>query len=208
MGPAALHEQPGTKEAFQKTILKFAAERDDFDRALMINDPTQRAEAISQVFGSTNPSARVAAFQEIEQLGPEALPALRTALRDPGLLPLNAEILHAMVKVGGADAGPDLTAYLEADVAYWTVVQPQLTPGWWNRDLQNIRELEGHYGGDLRSLEGLTTGGFTPARSTIERFCNVWSKVPALDANSRGDQITEQCHAASKRFLRGDGGGS
>jgi hypothetical protein len=37
-----------------------------------------------------------------------------------------------MVKVGGADAGPELTAYLEADVSYWTAIQPQLTPGWWN----------------------------------------------------------------------------
>ena len=122
-----LHELPDARASFQHMILKFAAERDDFDHALDIDDPTHRAEAICQFFGSANPSAQVAAFQEIERSGREALPALRAALREPALLPHYGEILHAMATVGGTDAGPDLTAYLEADVAYWAAVQPHLT---------------------------------------------------------------------------------
>jgi hypothetical protein len=42
----------------------------------------QRAEAISQFFSSTNPSARVAAFQEIERLGREALPRCELPCED------------------------------------------------------------------------------------------------------------------------------
>lgn len=201
--PATLHEQPDSKVSFQETILKFAAEREAFDHALKIDDPTRRAKAIAQFFGSANPSASIAAFQEIERVGREALPALRASLREPALLPHSGEILHAMATVDGADAGPDLTTYLEADVAYWTAVQPHLTSGWWNRDLQNMRQLDderSHYAGDLRSLEGLIAIGFAPARSSITRFCNTWSKLPPLDANSTVDQIIEQCQIASKRF--------
>ena len=76
-------------------------------------------------------------------------------------------------------------------------------PGWWNRDLDNMRQLDNersHYEGDLRSLEGLIAINFAPARSIIARFCDTWSKVPPIDANSTEDQINEQCQTASKRF--------
>jgi hypothetical protein len=109
----------------------------------------------------------------------------------------------AMARVGGVEAGPDLARYLEPDVAYWTELQPHLAPGWWNHDLQHMRALENqrdHYAGDLRSLEALIAMDFTPARSTIARFCNRWSKVPSIDVNSAGDPIGEQCQAASKQL--------
>jgi hypothetical protein len=201
--PATLHELPDSEVSFQESIVKLAAERDNFNRAVTIDDPSQRAEAISLFFHSDNPSAQIDAFQEIEKLGREALPALRTALHDPRLLPRDGEILQAMAKVGGVEAGPDLTGYLESDVGYWTKLQPHLTPGWWNHDLQNMRALNNqrdHYAGDLRSLEGLIAMDFTPARSTIERFCNTWSKVPPIDVNSAGDQIGDRCQTASKHF--------
>jgi hypothetical protein len=201
--PATLHELPDREVSFQERAVKFAAERDNFNRAVTIDNPGQRAKAISQFFHSENPSAWVDAFEEIEKLGREALPALRTALHDPRLLPRDGEIVQAMARVGSVEAGPDLAAYLESDVAYWTELQPHLAPGWWNHDLQNMQALENqrdHYAGDLRSLEGLIDMDFTPARSTIERFCNNWSKVPPIDANSAGDQIRDRCQAASKQF--------
>ena len=201
--PATLHELPDDEASFQERVLKFAAERDEFNRSVAIDDSGQRAEAISQFFYSENPSARVDAFEEIEKVGREALPALRTALHDPRLLPRHDEILQAMAKVGGVKAAPDLTAYLESDVVYWRELQPHLTVGWWNHDLENMQVLENeryHYEGDLRSLEGLIAMDFMPARSVIERFCNTWSKVPPIDVNSTKDQIRDQCQAASKRF--------
>jgi hypothetical protein len=139
--PAALHELSDSEVSFQDSVLKLAAERDTFNRAVAIADPSQRAEAISLFFHSENPSAGVDAFEEIEKLGREALPALRTALHDPRLLPRDGEILQAMARVGGVEAGPDLTGYVESDVAYWTQLQPHLTAGWWNHDLQNMQAL-------------------------------------------------------------------
>jgi hypothetical protein len=201
--PATLHELPENEVSFQESVLKFATERDDFNRAVTMNDRGQRAEEISQFFRSENPSAQVEAFEEIEKLGREALPALRTALHDPRMLPRDAEILQAMATVGGVEAGPDLAGYLESDVAYWTELQPHLDPVWWDHDLQNMRALENqrdHYADDLRALEGLIAMDFTPARSTIARFCNRWSKVPPTGVNSAGDQIGDRCQAASKQF--------
>jgi hypothetical protein len=50
--PASLHELPDSEVSFQASVVKLAEERDNFNRAVTIDDPGQRAEAISPFFHS------------------------------------------------------------------------------------------------------------------------------------------------------------
>lgn len=198
MGPSTLHEVARSEDELRGTIMGFAAERDEFDRALAIDSPDQRAYAVTNFLASQNPSACLAAIQELKKMGPAALPALRAALQRPDLLPRRGDIALAMADVGKADAGPDLLAYIERDAGYWSGNASRLSPGWWN-DVAHLQEYstdKDHYRADVCALGALIQIRYAPAIDAIQRFCNSWSKVPPLDLHLPSNQMPQKCDEA------------
>jgi len=106
MRPETLHQMAGRENELKDELFKAAFERDRFEEALAISNPSERAYAVSQFFKSQNPAAVFAASKEVVQIGPKALPALRAVLQNPDFLPNYGEIVLSMARVGRIDAGP------------------------------------------------------------------------------------------------------
>jgi hypothetical protein len=105
-----------------------------------------------------------------------------------------ADLVRAIAGAAGPQAGKELTAILQEELAYWKAMGPKLKAGWWNADPAEPREaLRNRYtilDTDLRVLASLS---YQPARDIVTQIRAFWSSLPQLNDKSGLDQIIEEC---------------
>ena len=102
--------------------------------ALAVTDVAARAESLEPFAKDSISSASDRAFAGLTECGEAALPVLRRMLRDESLGELHESVIEAFAKAGGIAVGPELTAWLQKEVAFWKRIGPTLQMGWWNGD--------------------------------------------------------------------------
>src|SRR5688572_18966665 len=98
-------------------------------------------------------------------------------LEDPKRLKDHPAAMRAMARAGGVKAGPDLTAALEAELAFWMKTAPKLKRGWWNGT--GLKEGEGellrdHYDRTSAALWGLGDVRFAGSRKVVTALRDFW----------------------------------
>jgi hypothetical protein len=172
----------------------------DIARANALADAGERAEALRPFVGSDLYYARVDALEGLGDCGKAALPVLRRLLGDANLSRRHGDVVRAMAKAGGAAAGPDLTAILERETAFWKQKAPNLPQGWWNGGGQankvawdEVERLRERYGVTLEAVRGLQAAKFAGGRKPVADLRDFWRSLPQLEDRSGLNQMSEEC---------------
>jgi hypothetical protein len=165
-----------------------------------IPDKRSRAEALASFLVSKYRAARSAAFQQLEVCGQDGVPTLVALLHDPALIYQQEEAIKLLVKIEGQQAGPELTAFLDSDVQFWTAVGPTLKTRWTMRDATPEVYLPRRYGRTLDLLHALDNMRFERARQSVTALRHAWQSLSQLAASDGKGAITEECNKVLSRL--------
>jgi hypothetical protein len=162
--------------------------------ALAVTDVAARAESLEPFAKDSISSASDRAFAGLTECGEAALPVLRRMLRDESLGELHESVIEAFAKAGGKAVGPELTAWLEKEVAFWKRIGPTLQMGWWNGDgfdqgVEAAEPLRRRYGLLLHGVYAVGAIRYSPAEPVLIELNNLSRSVPQLDF----EQIADAC---------------
>jgi hypothetical protein len=173
--------------------------RADLGRAAAVPDPGKRAVALCPFLDSDLYAARRAAFQSLGECGEPALPTFRKLLADGSLGRRHAEVVEALGKVRGRQAGRELALLLGRELAFWQREGPRLPRGWWNGAGLKSAEAErfrDRYCLALAAVRGLGEGGHREGRQAVREFRYFWQSLAQL---REIDQMGEECgHVLAK----------
>lgn len=196
-GPTELHPLGQTEVEFVKETFVILDVKDQLSRIAKLDSSLDRARALVPMTRSRYWHARKEAFALLGQCGGDALPLLRKMLRDEAVD--QSDVVRALAAAAGADAGKELAAILQDELAYWKSVGPSLKPGWWNAGPEDQRKvLQAHYNVLQNSLRALANAPDHPAREVVTQLRELWLSLPQLNDRSGVNAIVEECERAMK----------
>lgn len=137
---------------------------------------------------------RKEAFAALGACGQASLGPLRDMLRDDRYE--QSDLVRAIADAAGPDAGKEMTAILQDELAYWKTTAPTLKSGWWNADPAERRQLlRNRYDLLDTPLRVLTKLPYQPSRDIVVQVRDFWSSLQQL---SNVSQITEECNQVLK----------
>jgi hypothetical protein len=195
-GPSTLVALDMTEAALKHRTQAILTAQGDLQNATAVRDPVQRARALEPLAKGPYWHARRSAWPALGGCGKPALPVLHEMLReyryDPALM------VPAIAAAAGDSAGPELTAILRDELAYWRNIGPYLDVHW--RDDWKLRQrdlLWHHYFLLARLLRELGDLKYDRAGGVVTEVRAFWTSLPPLNNGARGDQILQECD----RFL-------
>lgn len=197
-GPSRLVSLRMTEEALREELLRLVKTQDGLTRALALPDPGKRAEALRPFVRSDLIYAQIATFEALGKCGKGGLPVLRELLRDDSLARQHAAVVRALTEAGGTAAGPDLTALLERELAFWKKTGPKLPAGWWNNrgglvGWEEAARLSDRYCLAREALRGLREVRFAASRKVVAEFRDFWRSLPQLEDKSGLNEMSKEC---------------
>jgi hypothetical protein len=169
--------------------------------AARCSNPALVAEACRKAVHCQSWAAEDMAVEAVTGLGRNALPVMRHLLTDVSLERLHPALLRAMGRVGGFEAGPDLTAVVEQDLAFWKKAGRRLRRGW--HDGKGLRDddadrLQARYSRTEAALSGLQGLGFGGCRKVVTEFRDFWRARPQF----KGLELDETCQSILDELAR------
>jgi hypothetical protein len=187
--PLALQGKQFTGPAFKGLVKDVVDTQTALRKATAIEDPAQRAKALSRFGGSKHDLARQSAFDGLSQCGKAALPVLRAMLADEALAPWHSQVVQALGRAGGAAIAPELTKLLESETEYWKQTAPQLERQWiYYHPALRDRYVKLLY--TLHALEPLKDEGCKAAVTALRDF---WRTVPQLEDDPSAREPRQIC---------------
>jgi hypothetical protein len=228
-GPAVLTRQEVSCEELEETVLEIVKNRMAVAACEAMEDPAARAKAAMVLVGSTDYRAQNNGFRVLGGCGQEALPHLRALLADGNrthfyrtavTAPARAEGTAALgqlqqlrsgvtafVHAGGPAVVPELTAMVEAELAFWKTTAPTLQLQWWNNmDDKRLGALRERYGFVLTILHSLKELRSPDCRPAVTAFRDYWRSLPQLEDQSGLDQMSQACDAVLTALPDAGGG--
>ena len=152
-----------------------------------------RAERLKPYVHSDIFPARLFALEELGKSGPEAVPTIIAMLDDPSFGAEADGLIKTLVEAGGETVGEELNGRLRRELAFWKTAGPNLTPGWWNQDLNSGTPLRGRYSQTYELIVALESTHYSPARKTAIELRDLWRSLPQLNDSSGLNQMAEEC---------------
>jgi hypothetical protein len=195
-GPTQLRALGKDAARFKQETLDIVAAKGLLARAIAIAEPARRVEALEPMAKGKYWHQRHEAIAALGNCGPAAVVCLRQMLRTYGNE--TGEVTSALARAAGENAGPEMTAVLEEDVAFWKSVAADLPVGWWNNlsSEQKRHQCQSRYcilGPAMGSVVALH---YSPARKPVLELRDLWVSLPQLNDKSGLNQITEGCNQA------------
>ena len=131
-GDSVLSSSAMTEAELKETVSRVLDTQQCFDTALAISDPDTRSYCLEPFARDPFYLTSDEAFAALADCGEAALPVLRRMLEDESIPELHGTVIEAFAKAGRKAAGPELTAWLERELAFWKQIGPTLQIGWWN----------------------------------------------------------------------------
>lgn len=178
--------------------------------AAAIVDLSDRAEALKPFIHSSTYIARETAFEKLTECGPAALPVLTAELEQGLDHDLLADVVKALAKAGGKDAGPPLTKFLAGELEFWKQTAPTLERGWWNGAgfggpqidaIKAVEPLRNRWSTLLQTLYALREIRYTESANLVADLNKLWRSLPHMS----GDQVAEACDDYLKTVNRDRG---
>jgi len=182
-----------SEQKMRERVLELGRLRADLGRAAAVPDPAKRAVALCPFLDSDVYDARRAAFQSLGECGEPALPTFRKLLGDSSLGRRHAEVVEALGKVRGRQAGRELAVLLGRELVFWQREGPRLPRGWWNGGglkWAEVERLRDHYSVALGAVRGLGEGGHREGRQAVREFRYFWQSLAQLREIG---QMGEEC---------------
>jgi hypothetical protein len=190
-----------TERQLRERVRQLDRLRADLGRAAAGPDAGKRAFALCPFLDSAVDAARQAAFQSLGECGEPALPTFRRLLADGSLGRRHWELVRALGKVRGRQAGQELAVLLGRELAFWQREGPRLPPGWWNGgglEWADVERFRDRYGVALEAVRGLGEGGHREGRQAVREFRYFWRSLAQL---REIEQMGEECdHVLAKLY--------
>ena len=181
-------------------IADVTSEQSALNAAAAIVDLSDRAEVLRPFIYSSTYIARETAFVKLTECGRAALPVLSAELEQGLDHNLLADVVKALAKAAGRDAGPSLTKFLAGELEFWKQTAPTLKRGWWNGAGFNLPQMDAIKAGEpfrnrwmalLQTLYALREIRYTESANLVAELTELWRSLPQMS----GDQVAEACEA-------------
>lgn len=170
-----------TEEIFQQAVEAVMQLQQSFDDVRLEPDSAMRARRLIPFLDTASYECNQAALVLLAECGKEALPFLRSLLRDEGRSAMHDKLIRALTKAGGQEVKQDLIALFKEDLVYWQHTGPNLGD-WWGQQPMTAR-----YSRTLAILEQLDSLQLTEDDQwTIISFRDFWQLLPQLDRIGKG----------------------
>ena len=186
-GPSELYRLGQSATELIEMATEVSRLRDEFMKALGVADLNERAWRLKHFAGMKFHIARLDAFRQLADCGPDALEVLREMLTDETLTAYGGMVVNTMTRIGhskdGTGLGTEFAEMLQAEQAYWEDQIDWLPTGWWNhRDLSpvELKDLRNRYSVANNLLRGLKEMKELATRQAVVDFLDVWEKPPTF----------------------------
>jgi len=200
-GPSVLVSQGKGERWLRQRVDGVATAQAALAEALQ-GDAQKLEKAVGLLLRSESEFVRRVVITELGNSGVKGLPAIRRVLNDDALSKYHGQAVEALVKAGGADAGPELADLLKQELAFWKKVGPGLPKGWWNGSgvkWDEVEGLRGHYGRAHAAINGLGKVRHAEGRGPLTEFRNYWQSLPQLSDIA---QLSKACDTALEALPR------
>jgi hypothetical protein len=162
-------------------------------------DQAKAESAVKLLVGCSSPFVRETGITELSRSGKNAVPILRRMLKDEGWTASQPVILAALADAGGVGVGPDLTAVMEEELAFWKKAAPGLkSPRWWNGEggleWDDVQRLRAQYMKTSAALKALQELHFAGCQQVVTEMRNFWRSQPQLESVGIG-QMSSACES-------------
>jgi len=144
-GPSIFFEFPGSEQKVRDRVIEIDEAQEELTVSVAETEGAVRAERLKPYVHSDIFPARLFALEELGKSGPEAVPTIIAMLDDPSFGAEADGLIKTLVEAGGETVGEELNGRLRRELAFWKTAGPNLTPGWWNQDLNSGTPLRGRY---------------------------------------------------------------
>jgi hypothetical protein len=196
-GPIRLTSLRMTERFMREQVRQLTTAQEALARALALPDRGKRAEALAPLVRSDRYYVRAAGFEALGDCGKDALPVLRRLLRDDSLAGHHGDLVRVLTRAGGAAVGPELTALVEQELAFWKKIGPALPVGWWNGGPglpnETVDRLRDRYGLVLWALRGLAEVRCAESKKVVTEFRDFWRSLPQLEDKSGLNEMSQEC---------------
>jgi len=197
-GPSVLCLTSWTGASLRNLIGDVTSNQTALNAAAAIAGPSDRAEALRPFLSSSMLLAREAAFVKLTECGSAALPVLRAELENGLNLPILDDVVEALAKVGGRDAGPLLTKFLAGELEFWTRTAPALDLRWRSgagfgsnqiEALKAVEPLSNRVTALLHTIYALRAIRYAESANLVADLSNLWRSLPQMN----GDGVDQAC---------------
>jgi len=198
-GPSELHPYGGSEEDLKKSVMAILADKDSLEKAKSLEQPTDRVAALLPLTKDAYGQASRESLIALGKCGKPALPVLKEMIGNDAYDQHN--VVDAIAEASGADAGREITAILEKELAFWKTKGPELAVGWWNdtggllntESWERLNKLRSRYGILHGGLWALEKQPYPPSRELVTQIRDFWISLPQLDDKSGLNQISQIC---------------
>ena len=199
-GPSLLVPLSESESKLRSAISEDVALRKDFDEALAIRDPRERAEALARFLSAENYAVPESTMAELGKIGKAALPVMERLVEDDNYLHQHHRLIELISKIDDPSVVPFLQEQLRRQILFWKEKGPTLPNEWWNLQEEidvRTERLRSRYIETYTTLAQLTRLNDRSLAIEVAEFRDFWLKIPQLRSYN---QMAQQCDG----YLKGD----
>lgn len=121
-----------TEKQFKDKVLRITETKEKLNQALEMKNTVRRARELKGLIQTGEPVCQRDAVEALGRCGEAALPVIQELLDRNPPMTLTADLIGAMGRIGGGEAGTKLVALLKEEFVFWQKRGPQLTGDWWH----------------------------------------------------------------------------
>jgi surface antigen-like variable number repeat protein/PBS lyase HEAT-like repeat-containing protein len=198
-GPSVL-VNCGREAELKPEVSRVIGIQNGLQAALAIVDPATRAQSLEPFAQEELFHARKRAMKGLIDCGEAALPVLGRMLNNESLAKFHDEVIEAFAKAGRRSAGPELTAWLKRELAFWKQTAPSLQVGWWNgagfEGLEEVEPLRNRWMALYKAVYALGAIRYVEATPILIELSEFWRTLPQMGQ----DQINTACDRVLRQF--------
>jgi hypothetical protein len=134
-GPPILCRLPLTETQARNQVAEIKEVQERLTMATSLPNSEERAEELKPFVRSDIFQARLSALTELGKTGPSAVPVISGILDDSSFGDQAPELIDALAKAGGKEAGNELNRRLQAELKFWKAKGPTLKHGWIDKNM-------------------------------------------------------------------------
>lgn len=174
-GPALMHSLSLTAKALRTEVARLAQQQKALRTAAKEADAQLRAKGMVRFLEEKNYLARKEALEVLKDCGDAAWPVVEPLLFDEKHLPLHADLIHLLDKVGGKNAVPAIEKIIVSEIDYWeSLSQMEQQVGSYNPPMHY------HYYKLSACLFVLKQSGYRDTKGIVLTLQQKWDANPVL----------------------------
>lgn len=191
-----------TEMLFKEKVTQIARTKENLNQVLALKDAGRRAKGLRELVQTGLPLCEADAVEALGQCGEQGLPVIQELVDKSPRMTVTANLIRAMGKIGGANAGKQLLSLLKEEFVFWQKRGPQLKNDWWQdwtlgqQEVYSLRDRNTKFNA---ILGGLADADYEECRPLIRDVYAFLKNHPHLDTS--GGVATLRCRMILKDSL-------